>query len=245
MSAWLSQTASPQDETTSAPIHLEGEVLVADRRGALYWPDEAMLVVADLHLEKGSSFARFGNHLPPYDTAATLYQLRDVISTYQPKTVIALGDSVHDRAAWDRLEDDNRATLCDLCNSVADWVWIAGNHDPEPPTGVPGRSAQEIAIGPLVFRHEPGGVLTENQAEVAGHLHPAARVVGKGGSARRPAFAHDGKRLILPAFGAYAGGLCLSAKPFAPLFQKSSLRASVCGRTRVFTVPGNRISGWR
>ncbi|MFN3170896.1 MAG: ligase-associated DNA damage response endonuclease PdeM [Hyphomicrobiales bacterium] len=236
---------SARDEETSAPICLAGEALVADKCGALYWPDEAMLVVADLHLEKGSSFARFRNHLPPYDTAATLRQLSLLMDAYQPQRVIALGDSVHDRSAWERFSDTDRCTLVDLCNRVDDWVWIAGNHDPEPPVGVPGRSAQELAIGSLVFRHEPDGDLTDGQAEVAGHLHPAARVIGKGGSARRPAFAHDGQRLILPAFGAYAGGLCLSAEPFRALFKKSAMRASVCGRTRMFTVPGNRILGWR
>lgn len=245
VSAWLSQSVSARDEETSAPICLAGEALVADKCGALYWPDEAMLVVADLHLEKGSSFARFGNHLPPYDTAATLRQLSLLMDAYQPQRVIALGDSVHDRSAWERFSDTDRATLSDLCNRVDDWVWIAGNHDPEPPVGVPGRSAQELAVGSLVFRHEPGGDLTDGQAEVAGHLHPAARVIGKGGSARRPAFAHDRQRLILPAFGAYAGGLCLSAEPFRALFKKSSMRASVCGRTRMFTVPGSRILGWR
>lgn len=245
MSAWLSQSVAARDEETSAPIGLAGEALIADRCGALYWPYEATLIVADLHLEKGSSFARFRNHLPPYDTAATLRQLGAVIAAYRPARVIALGDSVHDRSAWDRLDGTDRATLASLCGQVDDWVWIAGNHDPEPPTGVPGRSAEALVIGSLVFRHEPGGELSNDQAEVAGHLHPAARVIGKGGSARRPAFAHDGQRLILPAFGAYAGGLCLSAAPFQSLFRKASLRASVCGRTRVFTVPGNRVLGWR
>jgi hypothetical protein len=245
MSAWLNQTAPAHNEDTSAPITLAGETLVADRCGALYWPDKATLVVADLHLEKGSSFARFRNHLPPYDTAATLCQLGHVMADYRPNRVIALGDSVHDRRAWDRLEPSDRDTLEALCGAVDDWVWIAGNHDPEPPTGVAGRSADELALGNLILRHEPGGELATGQGEVAGHLHPAARVTGKGGSARRPAFAHDGRRLILPAFGAYAGGLCLSAAPFKPLFVKSALRASVCGRTRVFTVPGSRISGWR
>ncbi len=245
MSAWLNQTAPAQNQDTSAPILLAGETLVADRCGALYWPDEATLVVADLHLEKGSSFARFRNHLPPYDTAATLRQLGQVIADHRPHRVIALGDSVHDRKGWDRLEPSDRETLEALCGQVDDWVWIAGNHDPEPPTGVPGRSADELALGNLILRHEPGGDVSTGQGEVAGHLHPAARVTGKGGSARRPAFAHDGRRLILPAFGAYAGGLCLSAAPFKPLFVKSTLRASVCGRTRVFTVPASRISGWR
>jgi hypothetical protein len=233
------------DDDTHAVVPLAGHELLADRSGALYWPAQETLIIADLHFEKGSSFARFRQHLPPYDTAATLAQLTKVIACYQPARVIALGDSVHDRGAWDRLEDSDRGTLAGLCAEVTDWVWIAGNHDPEPPTGVPGRSALELTLDGLLFRHEPGGSVGDGQAEVAGHLHPAARVMGKGGSARRPAFVSDGTRLILPAFGAYAGGLCLSAAPFKPLFEPTSLIAYVCGRTRVFTVPGNRVQGWR
>lgn len=245
MSAWLSQTAQQLDEDTHAVLSLAGHVLHADRSGALYWPAQDTLIVADLHFEKGSSFARFRQHLPPYDTAATLAQLSKIVTYYQPTRVIALGDSVHDRSAWNRLGERDREALSALCHRVEDWVWIAGNHDPEPPTGVPGRSALEMALDGLIFRHEPGGAVGEGQAEVAGHLHPAARVIGKGGSARRPAFASDGARLILPAFGAYAGGLCLSAAPFKPLFMASALRAYVCGRTRVYTVPGTKVHGWR
>ncbi|MEM1284461.1 MAG: ligase-associated DNA damage response endonuclease PdeM [Pseudomonadota bacterium] len=245
MSAWLSQIAKEPDEETSASIRLAGVHLVADRSGALYWPEEKMLIVADLHLEKGSSFARFRQHLPPYDTKATLRQLGRVIETYEPERVIALGDSVHDRSAWDRLDETDRSEIETFAERMRDWFWVAGNHDPDPPAGVPGRAVDSLAIGPLLFKHEPGGVIGEGQAEIAGHLHPAARVIGRGGSTRRPAFAYDQTRLILPAFGAYAGGLCLSAEPFGPLFAKTSLRAAVCGRSRVFTVPAKSILGWR
>ncbi|MEM6712275.1 MAG: ligase-associated DNA damage response endonuclease PdeM [Pseudomonadota bacterium] len=245
VSAWISQTTATYDEQTSARISLMGTALIADRSGALYWPDEAMLIVSDLHLEKGSSFARFRQHLPPYDTMATLQQLSLMMGTYNPKRVLCLGDSVHDRAAWDRLSNEDRARLVGLCQSVEDWIWIAGNHDPDPPAGVPGTSLDTLRLQNITFRHEPGGELAEDEGEVAGHLHPAARVIGKGGSTRRPAFAHDGTRLIMPAFGAYAGGLCLSAQPFKSLFERSTFKASVCGRSRVFTVPGNRILGWR
>ena len=245
MSAWLTQIAKAPEDETSAPITLAGARLVADRSGALYWPAEKLLVVADLHLEKGSSFARFRQHLPPYDTTATLRQLRMVIETYQPERVIALGDSVHDRSAWDRLGETDRSDIETLVKRMRDWFWVAGNHDPDPPAGVPGRGMDSLAIGPLHFRHEPGGVVSDGQAEVAGHLHPAARVIGRGGSTRRPAFAYDGHRLILPAFGAYAGGLCLSAQPFRPLFARSTMKAAVCGRSRVFIVPARSILGWR
>ena len=246
MAPWLNQTVmADADGDTHAPLALAGASLIADRAGALYWPGERTLIVADLHLEKGSSFARFRNHLPPHDTMATLGQLARLVDAYRPARVIALGDSVHDRAAWDRLDGTARQQLDRLAGAVEDWVWVAGNHDPEPPRGVPGRAADVLTLGALVLRHEPGGPLTEGQVEVAGHLHPAARVTGKGGSARRPAFATDGRRLVLPAFGAYAGGLCLSAPPFRPLFDRARFTAYVCGRTRVFTVPGSRVAGWR
>lgn len=244
MSAWLNQNQSDEDPG-HALMHVSGQTFVTDRSGALYWPDENTLIVADLHLEKGSSFARFRSHLPPYDTAATLAQLKRAVQFHQPARVIALGDSVHDRGAWERLSVDARTTLKQLFGQVDDWVWIAGNHDPHPPTGVPGRSAQELTIGDVALRHEPGGPLGTQQLEIAGHLHPAARVLGKGGSARRPAFATDGARLVLPAFGAYAGGLCLSSAPFKALFAPGKLNAWVCGRTRIFTVPGRNIAGWR
>ena len=244
MSAWLSQTVPADAQDQGAAIRLASMQLIADRSGALFWPDEGTLIVADLHLEKGSSFARFRHHVPPYDTAATLRALGAVVARYRPSRLVALGDSVHDRSAWARLADTDRKALSDLIGSVTDWVWIAGNHDPDPPHGIPGRSAEHLMVGPLVMRHEPGGFLAEGQAEIAGHLHPAARVFGKGGSARRPAFAYDHHRLVLPAFGAYAGGLCLSAAPFRPLFARGRMMAAVCGRSRVFNVPGSHILGW-
>ncbi|MEM6381444.1 MAG: ligase-associated DNA damage response endonuclease PdeM [Pseudomonadota bacterium] len=243
MAAWMQQQAE-HDTDTSARVDLDYAQFVADRAGALYWPDQQTLIVADLHLEKGSSFARFRTHLPPYDTAATLRQLASLIEIYAPRTVIALGDSVHDRTAWERLSKTDREQLVGLIATTTDWIWITGNHDPEPPSGVGGQSLDAITVGPVVMRHHPGGILAADQMELAGHLHPAARVIGRGGSARRPAFATDGRRMILPAFGAYAGGLCLSAKPFRPLFEAETFTAYVCGRSRVFVVPGKRVLGW-
>jgi uncharacterized protein len=252
MSAWLTQTrladpAGPQAQSVSthAVFSLAGVTMLADPSGALFLPSEQTLIVADLHLEKGSAYARRGQPLPPYDSAATLNQLARLIERHQPNRVIALGDSVDDPQAWERLAGTDRTLLEALVARVDDWLWIAGNHDPEPPVNVPGRSAQDALLGSLVLRHEPGGQLAEGQGEIAGHLHPAARVIGQGASARRPAFATDGRRLILPAFGAYAGGLCLSASPFKALFRRADMMAYVCGRSRVFRVAGSSVLGWR
>ena len=235
---------SPRDEADGLVLSLAGATLLADRSGALYWPDEDTLIVADLHLEKGSSFARFRTHLPPYETNATLGALEQLMDHYEPRRVVALGDSVHDHGGWHRLDTVQKDRLSSLVARPRQWVWIAGNHDPKAPEGMAGTSVDELTIGLLTLRHEPGGDVAPGRAEIAGHLHPAARVIGRGGSARRPAFAHDEKRLILPAFGAYAGGLCLSAKPFRALFERTTFMAAVCGRGRVFRVPGNRVVGW-
>jgi len=132
-------------------IAVAGATLVADCAGALYWPDESLLVVADLHLEKGSAFAARGVLLPPYDTAATLARLAMLIERYAPRLVIALGDSFHDGGGPARMSDISRAGLKTLQRG-RDWLWIAGNHDPDPADNIGGRFADILALGPLTFR---------------------------------------------------------------------------------------------
>ena len=145
--------------------------LVADLSGALFWEEQSLLVVSDLHLEKGSSFAARGVLLPPYDTVATLGRLAAVIARHDPRMVIALGDSFHDRDAHDRLSAPDRDAIAAL-QARRDWIWISGNHDPALPSDLGGVVASEVAIGPIAFRHEPTGAA----GEIAGHLHPKARV---------------------------------------------------------------------
>jgi DNA ligase-associated metallophosphoesterase len=216
-------------------IELAGESLVADVAGALYWPRERLLAVADLHLEKGSSFAARGSLLPPYDTADTLIRLRRLIETYVPRCVVALGDSFHDRGGGDRLSDRDRGHLSVLQRD-RDWIWIAGNHDPAPIRGIGGTSAAALAIGPLSFRHEPQPDGPEG--EIAGHLHPVARVGVNSGSVRRRCFVHDGRRMVMPALGAYAGGLNVRDRAFGGLFDSRAFTVHVIGRNRVFEIDG-------
>ena len=159
--------------------------MVADPAGALFWPDEAMLVVADLHLEKGSAFAARGVLLPPYDTAATLARLARLIERYAPRIVIALGDSFHDGGGPSRMSDVSRASL-KVLQRGRDWVWIAGNHDPDPADGIGGRFADMLALGALTFRHEPSPNCCDG--EIAGHLHPLARVAKRGSGGEPPLF---------------------------------------------------------
>lgn len=214
-----------------------GERLLPDPSGALWWPGAETLIVADLHLEKGSAHAARGTMLPPYDTAATLGRLETAIAQFAPRRVIALGDSFHDGGAGERMARRDRERLMGLQAGV-EWLWIAGNHDPRPPAGIGGAWHREAAIGPLLFRHEPtpGG-----DGEIAGHLHPFAKVRLKGRTLRRRCFACDGRRLVIPAFGAFTGGLNLLDSAFDGLFAVRRLEAWLLGARAVYPIAGRRL----
>ena len=215
-------------------ITLNGERLALDASGALWWPDQSTVVFADIHFEKGSFYALSGQFLPPYDTRTALKRIAAVMAKFMPRRVIALGDSFHDRLAPNRLDDSERAILAAL-GRQADWIWITGNHDPQPPTWLGGFITSEIAFGRLVFRHEPS--VMAYRGEVAGHLHPCTTVSRRGRSLRRRCFVSDGTRMVLPAFGAYAGGLDLWDPAIGCLFQ-GAFGAYVLGQTRVYAVKG-------
>jgi uncharacterized protein len=218
-------------------ITLSGVTLLADPAGALYWPDEKLLVVADLHFEKGSAFATRGVLLPPYDTATTLARLARLVERYSPSLVIALGDSFHDGGGPARMDDISRVALKALQRG-RDWVWIAGNHDPDPAENIGGRFADVLALGALTFRHEPSARACDG--EIAGHLHPQARVAQRGRAVTRRCFAADGRRLVMPAFGAYAGGLNVRDRAIVALFGALSFTAHMLGERRLYAVPAAR-----
>lgn len=220
-------------QTEGALVGVFGVVMEAFPEGALWWEDLRLLVVADLHLEKGSSFARRGQLVPPYDTMETLGRLARLIARLDPRAIVALGDSFHDAEAAARLTASDRAALTGL-QSGREWIWISGNHDPGKPSGLGGTTADELAIGKIVFRHEP--FPGPSEGEIAGHLHPCARVFGRGKSVRRRCFAGDGYRLVMPAFGAYAGGLDVLDTAFDGLFAGHSFRAFMLGDDRVYPV---------
>jgi len=219
------------------PISIAGVSLIADCAGALYWPDEGLLAVADLHLEKGSSFAARGILLPPYDTATTLARLGALVARYAPRVVIALGDNFHDGDGPSRIVPRDRATVLGLQRG-RDWVWITGNHDPEPADGVGGVFVRMIAVGALTFRHEP----TEDNpdGEIAGHLHPVARVATRGRTVSRRCFVTDRKRLVMPAFGAFTGGLNIRDRAFAEVFTTLAFTAHVLGDQRIYAIAAKR-----
>lgn len=221
--------ATMQTETV---IALGGVDFIADVSGTLFEPATRTLIVADCHFEKGSAFTRLGHVLPPFDTRDTLIRLEAVASRLRPKMIVSLGDGFHDRAAALRLSEDDVARLHALAR-IADLVWIAGNHDPEAVTTLPGHSVMELALCGIMLRHEPGGA---GDFEIAGHLHPAAKIAGRGRAVRRRCFVSDGRRCILPAFGAYTGGLNILDEAFAPFLARETWRIHALGRERLYGI---------
>jgi DNA ligase-associated metallophosphoesterase len=220
-----------QGETSEA-FMLGRLALVPDLSSALWLPDERTLVVADLHLEKGSAYAARGVMLPPYDSTATLAVLTAAIARHQPARVIALGDSVHDRDAENRLAPETFATLR-LLQQGRDWLWITGNHDPAISRAMGGESTAAITLAGVTLRHEPTSA--GEDYEIAGHLHPAAKIRMRGRAIRRRCFALSARRCIMPAMGAYAGGLNLRDAAFRLLFREG-LSAHLIGDGRLFRI---------
>jgi DNA ligase-associated metallophosphoesterase len=160
-----------------------------------------------------------------------------LIARFAPHAVIALGDSFHDRKGPARIAPADRAALAGLQRG-RDWIWIAGNHDPDPAEGVGGSFGGALAIGALVFRHEPTGA----KGEIAGHLHPVARVAGRGRTVSRRCFASDGARLVMPAFGAFTGGLNVRHRVFADVFGTFAFTAHLLGEGRLYAIAAARCA---
>lgn len=214
-------------------IVVNGARFQADYRGALYWPERSLLAVADLHFEKGSSYARGAQFLPPYDTDATLEKLEACLDRFQPKRVVCLGDSFHDGEGPARMETAARARLSAMMRG-RDWVWIVGNHDPSPPEDLGGSIVEDLIEGGIVFRHQ--ALERSAPGEISGHYHPKATVRRRGRAISLRCFAGDGSRLVLPAFGAYTGGLEVTAPELRGLF----------ARTPTFWLLGpERVYGYR
>ncbi len=237
-------SANPEPESTGSPlargradhvVALAGVTLIADPAGVLYWPEHGLLAVADLHLEKGSSFAVRGVLLPPYDTAATLARLARLITHYAPRCVVALGDSFHDGGGPARLAESDREAL-HIMQRGRDWIWITGNHDPEPATNIGGAFHETLRVGALTFRHLPTGVT----GEISGHLHPVARIAHRGRAVSRRCFAADATRLVMPAFGAFTGGLNIRDAAFADLFGTLKFTAHMLGEDRLYAFAAKR-----
>ena len=232
----------------SLSVLVAGEACVLRCSGALWLPAHGTLIAADLHLEKGSAFAMRGQMLPPYDSRATLDRLEAEVAALDPATVILLGDSFHDTRAIPRMAADDRARLDRLAHG-RDWLWLEGNHDrealardAEAAARLPGRIVGDLTLGGLRLVHEPEtrGADDDRHGEVAGHLHPCARVAAYGRGVRRACFITDGSRLILPAFGAFTGGLNVRDPAIAGLFASPPMAAAL-GRDRVHPLAWDRL----
>ncbi len=186
------------------PASFAGHDFLASGDGALFWPAQNALLVADLHLEKASWFARLGQFLPPYDSLATLTMLARDIDRSGATTLYCLGDSFHDRFGCDRLPDDARALLTSLTAKI-DWVWITGNHDAGFADHCGGRIEEELTIDGIALRHE--AVVGDPTPEISGHFHPKLRLHMKGRNVSRRCYVASDTKLILPAYGALTGGL--------------------------------------
>lgn len=223
---------------SAAPVHVAGERLMLDPAGVLHWPARRLLCVSDLHFEKGSAFAVRGRLLPPYDTRETLARLLPLLRRYRPERIVFLGDSFHDDGGAARMAAQDRAVLVHALSGV-EAVWVAGNHDPAPPMGLPGLAVAELAEGPLVFRHVPAAGAS---GEVAGHLHPKATAPTRAGGVCRACFVADPRRVLLPAFGAFTGGLDVGDAAIATLFPRGG-RTFLLGSERLFSfaLPARRV----
>ena len=226
-----------QPEITETPIlRFAGHIFQPLPSGALYWHGQQTLLVADLHLEKMSSFARRGQMLPPYDTGLTLKRLDADLRTTGAQRLVALGDSFHRDEGTTTLNDADRARI-DTMTDLAEWFWLSGNHDPKP-HALGGQCLPHLELNGLTLTHEPrrGAVNL-----VAGHLHPAAHIYLEGRATRRPCFVHDNRLLILPAYGSSTGSINILSPAFVDLFHWASIEVTMLGRGRLYPVSPKRL----
>lgn len=218
-------------------LRLAGTRVVLRASAALWLPKSRTLCAGDLHFEKGSAYASRGQMLPPYDTHETLSRLEAEADQLDPAAIILLGDSFHDGQAEARMDPAAAARIAGLAQGRT-LVWIVGNHDEDGPRSLPGDVVDRITVGTLDLVHEPDP--GPRRGQVAGHLHPCARVAAFGRAVRSRCFATDGERLILPAFGAFTGGLNLRDPAFSGLFSRGPT-AGMIGKNRVHAVDWQQL----
>jgi uncharacterized protein len=215
-------------------IVLAGARLILLPSGVLWWPAARLMAAGDLHLGRAERAARTGGSLlPPYETAETLDRLSAEVDRLRPRTVLLLGDSFDDMAAAEGLGPSLVERVMRLAAGRR-WIWVAGNHDPRP-TVLPGSHRAEWREGHLVFRHLADGAAGAFPGEISAHYHPKARLCLRGQPIARPCFLAGAARLILPAFGAYTGGLDIRDAAFDGLVGDAAV-AFLTGR-RITPVP--------
>ena len=218
----------------SIEIGFAGQQLVLDGAGALYWPSQGTLVVSDMHLEKSTFLAQHGSFIAPYDTQDTLDRLEALIAYYRPRELILLGDSFHDRQAWERLDSSLRARIEQLSARVERCRWIEGNHDAALVTQ--GRIEFDVVreMHGISFLHEHR---VQCQPQVIGHYHPKAVVALKGRHVRSACFMVTPSVLIMPAFGSYTGGLDIRHGAFQAILGEAKADVYLLYREKVYKLP--------
>lgn len=225
--------AGAEMELAGHECRIEGLRVTLDCSGAAFLPEERMLLVADLHLEKSAAFARFGQMLPPYDSLATLQRLEAAVNRLRPERLVLLGDSFHRADLVPRAGSPAAMILTWLAEQVR-FIWITGNHDPHHPADLPGESLGHLDLGGVRLRHEPEA---DGRPEIVGHLHPAARLVTRVGTQRRRCFLASGERLLMPAFGCLTGALDVTDRPIRDLGWGAETRAYLLARDAIHAVP--------
>jgi uncharacterized protein len=238
MNSWTRRPALSDCLSYGHPIALGGITFLPDLTGALYAPAFKALLVADLHLEQGSSLARRGIPVPPYDTGVTLASLESLVASINPSRLILLGDSFHDAVAHAFLDDPYTERLRAI-TATRETIWITGNHDPAPPANLGGTSVDEHHLGDIVLRHIPARKLNDKY-EIAGHLHPGATIVQRNVATRAKCFVGDGRRLILPAFGAYTGAVNVRSTIFSGLFDQDAASVWMLASSTIHRFPFTR-----
>jgi uncharacterized protein len=216
----------------SATIAFAGLAVTLDGSGAAWLPEHGALIVADMHLGKGANAAARGRLLPALDSHDTLLRLRAVIEAYRPARVICLGDSFHDCAAGESMADADRSALKALSALTHEWIWISGNHDPEPPEFCDGERRGALEIAGVVLRHETEA--PRDLPHIVGHFHPKASVSAGGASFSGRCFCVSGDLLMMPAFGAYTGGMA---------WQSPALLSLHRAAPKIFMLHASRV--WR
>jgi DNA ligase-associated metallophosphoesterase len=228
----------PSRERANAGVEIAfaGTRLRLDASGALYWPAQKLLAAADLHFEKASFLAGAGHPVPPYDTRETLRNLAAVVEEYRPETLLLLGDSLHDANALARMAEADRTALSAIAARVGSCAWIEGNHDAaaRPPSGWMVSRDREIAG--LAFRHQPEPA--SELPQLVGHFHPKTSVRRRGYKISGRCFVATARMIVLPAFGAYTGGLDIAEPAFQAVLAGDAARVFLCRRGGIYDVSG-------
>ncbi|MDC8829889.1 ligase-associated DNA damage response endonuclease PdeM [Alteromonas gilva] len=221
------------------PLRFCQSLWLIDSRAALYWPEQDCLLVGDLHFEKGSYLSQYASPVPRYDSRATLEVLKTLLATYQPKRVICLGDSFHDQGAFERLIEDDVKQLQSLIDSVSEWLWVEGNHDPDIPAAIGGKVVPHLMLTTqtgvgITCQHIPDN---RDEPKIVGHYHPKGRFIAPPRRFNGKCLVTTDKLMLMPALGQYTGGLRIDDEVLTALAPKTQRQCYLLCEGRVVLLP--------